>query len=650
MKSGDSKGSLSDPYSDFYTDLAEYSKFSDGLSIGKARVPGSWFVAMTDVVESTKAVEQGDYKKVNIAGALPIIGLARMYNTLQRPFVFGGDGMTFLIDPAHIDQAKTILSRIIRDIELFFGYQIRAAIVPVQKLLDRGAEIFVSRVRLSPEYAQAFFQGDGIPLAEDIMKHPGPEDGEYFLRKAQDDVEVNYEGFTCRWADVPSATGLTAALIVQPREGTDPGEIWDLIESVLGDSEEYHPLQVEQMRLGGKESTWRIPYLVKNRGRRGPTFVLQSFIGLVEIFVTKLCIRLRIPLRKDIYRVDEAREQNRANTDYRKYEGMLKMIFSARPEVADRLEEELSKLYRDGRVYYGIHRSNGAHMTCLATLEAGDDIHFVDATNGGYSFAAKAMKNQKKLVQSEIPPSRKTETTYGDFASAYEEIFPLGPKTKEFCLSELGLGGSVLDLGCATGELIRELASSTNRAIGIDQDEEFVQVAAKRAQDLKRDCEFRNDDIFREETYREFADSEFDLVTCLGNTLAHGLDTIGVGNLLHQSCRVLKPGGALAVSLLHYRAILADPAFSFPDIRTKSLVFRRAYEPHGTNLEFRFSLGASESDAWESRTLLRPWALAELNSIAIEAGFESFSWYADFDLNPIESDSMVAIGLFRRSK
>ena len=73
-----------------------------------------------------------------------------------------------------------------------------------------------------------------------------------------------------------------------------------------------------------------------------------------------------------------------AQTDYRKYDGMLRTVLDVSPQQADALEAWLEEAYRAGRLIYGLHRDRRALMTCLVfSLEASEHVHFIDAAGGG---------------------------------------------------------------------------------------------------------------------------------------------------------------------------------------------------------------------------------------------------------------------------
>jgi hypothetical protein len=380
---------------DFYDRLPAVDSFSAGLGGMSAPVPDDWYVVMTDVVSSMKAIESGKYKTVNIAGSLPIIAIARVIGTLRRPFVFGGDGMTFLVGPEHIAEVRRVLARVVRDIGNLYDLEVRAVSIPVKLLYRDGGAISVSKVKVSDQYYQAFLRGSGVKLAEDLMKSVSPEAASFRIPVAEDQESVNYEGFTCRWADVPSATGITAALIVEPRESGDPAAIMASIEEILGSDESYHPLRVESMRMGGGDSTWREPFRVNSGGRKNLRYRIGTFFESIMIFMIRLVYALKIPIRSGINEVWRVKEQNIENSDFRKYEEAIKMIISLERDQLTRLRDMLETARQAGSLYFGIHESDKAHLTCIATVETGDDVHFVDAADGGYALAAKELKAQK---------------------------------------------------------------------------------------------------------------------------------------------------------------------------------------------------------------------------------------------------------------
>jgi hypothetical protein len=51
-------------------------------------VPVDWYAVITDVVNSSEAIEAGRYKEVNTAGVLAAMGISNLRNDMDFPFLF----------------------------------------------------------------------------------------------------------------------------------------------------------------------------------------------------------------------------------------------------------------------------------------------------------------------------------------------------------------------------------------------------------------------------------------------------------------------------------------------------------------------------------------------------------------------------------
>jgi hypothetical protein len=80
------------------------------------------------------------------------------------------------------------------------------------------------------------------------------------------------------------------------------------------------------------------------------------------------------------------------NTDFRKFDGSLRLVLSGTSAQRAALERYLAELRDAGRVAYGLHVARSALMTCLIEERQGAHFHFVDASGGGYAVAALALK------------------------------------------------------------------------------------------------------------------------------------------------------------------------------------------------------------------------------------------------------------------
>jgi len=72
------------------------------------------------------------------------------------------------------------------------------------------------------------------------------------------------------------------------------------------------------------------------------------------------------------------------------------MVVSGSTDQRLALQQWLELQRQGGKLYYGIHYSDSALVTCLVNDYRHDHVHFLDAADGGYAMAAKQLKQQKQ--------------------------------------------------------------------------------------------------------------------------------------------------------------------------------------------------------------------------------------------------------------
>ena len=87
------------------------------------------------------------------------------------------------------------------------------------------------------------------------------------------------------------------------------------------------------------------------------------------------------------------------NADFRKFDGVLRMVMDGSDAQYQRLRAYLEGQHREGRLVYGMHRSREALLTCIVFSYNGNHVHFVDGSDGGYAMAARELKAQLKSLQ-----------------------------------------------------------------------------------------------------------------------------------------------------------------------------------------------------------------------------------------------------------
>lgn len=382
-----------------YEDLPSIGDFFDIFQNGNYyHAPRSWHVVMTDVINSTVAIEEGRYKEVNTAGCIAAMAISNLKKDMQFPFLFGGDGMTYLIPTELLEPVQNVLADTRALVQDVFSLDLRVGIVPVAELYRRGAKLTVAKVHVSDSYEQAIIAGDGCDLAEELLKDPSPGNPWIIPEDWPVSTKADYSGFTCRWNDIPSSQGETVSLIVKAR-GTSARQKQERlrdtlagIQAILGSQDNYHPLNRQGLQVSLNESYREQRVMTRTRGG-----IKHFFYGLmlrILIPMMRLIIKFKVPVKAQGMEVRNIKENFLVNADFQKFDGSLKMVLALTTDDCLRLQAFLEENRTHGTLYYGLHRSNRALMTCLMHMKSGNEVHFVDAADGGYALAAKAMKQQ----------------------------------------------------------------------------------------------------------------------------------------------------------------------------------------------------------------------------------------------------------------
>ena len=157
----------------FYLELPTLERFID---ITEPRYfksfPHDWYIIVTDIVGSTKAVEAGRYKEVNLIGACSIIAVLNVAGDLEIPFVFGGDGASLVIPPSLLFKTKQVLLATQRMAKKEFNLNLRIGAVPVADVIAAQYKVKIAKLRVSENYSQGIFIGGGLTYATELIKAP----------------------------------------------------------------------------------------------------------------------------------------------------------------------------------------------------------------------------------------------------------------------------------------------------------------------------------------------------------------------------------------------------------------------------------------------------------------------------------------------
>ena len=365
--------------------LPVLTRFSDVADPARyVPVPDDWVVFMSDVVDSSAAIDAGRYKAVNLAGAATISAASNALNGALSLFAFGGDGAGFVVAPEQVQTAQTALARVAawasRDLEL----ELRVGKVTVGQIREAGQDLRAAFWQASQDVRYAMFDGGGMAWTAVQLKSGA-------IRFAEDEsgIDPDLTGLSCQWDTVPARQGKIASLIVKRGEKATPEQFADLTAKVIdllesGRSFNPVPSQGPTARLDGKSLRMqlRVPAGKGNFWRAPAVFGMAVFAW--TLFRTGLRLGSFDPVRY--------RREITSNTDYRKFEDGLMITADCPLPTIERLRSELEAATQNGLARFGLHLQDEALMTCVApSVTASDHIHFVDGAGGGYTLAARQM-------------------------------------------------------------------------------------------------------------------------------------------------------------------------------------------------------------------------------------------------------------------
>jgi hypothetical protein len=387
------------PTNGFYDRLATVTDFTEVADPKHyVPVPDNWLVAVGDVRDSTGAIEEGQYKDVNVVGASLIAATLNAVGHRGLPYTFAGDGAALCVPP----ESETVVRRALAGTRAMardqFGLRLCVGLVPVSDLRDAGDAVQVARYRLSDSIEQSMFIGRGLYQAEEWVK-TNPE-GPFGIA-ASVPAEADFTGVQCRWRRVPSRKDEIVTLLVH---ATAPSlhetahvyeDIIDRLRAIYGD-DDGRPILHGQLRMGLSPQVLATEQRVQTHGagalqrvRHGLSLWLQTLLGRVLMWAGWETAEADWGR----YRKDLA-----AHTDDRKMDGTLRQVVAGTTAQRRELEAFLSEQYEAGRLVYGLDASDAAMVTCLVFRYDREHVHFVDGAEGGYAHAAQTLKSREAAL------------------------------------------------------------------------------------------------------------------------------------------------------------------------------------------------------------------------------------------------------------
>ncbi|MHA7774092.1 DUF3095 domain-containing protein [Roseibium sp. M-1] len=383
---------------DFYRELPSFSDFSAVTALEDYRpVPDDWYVLAADIVRSSDAIASGRYKEVNMVGAAVIAAVLNRIGRDRVPFVFGGDGAMLVVPEHDVDAARDALAGVVDLARQVMELELRAAAIPVRHLRDIGGDVRLRKYRLSPGNHLAMILGNGLALADRILKDP--EAVRSFAIVSERSALPPLDGLSCRWEPLPARNGHIVSLILKPTGQKPMQDLMRDMAAKLG----FNPLTDEAAtRLADKS---RLRFRFPPSGLRYEVdlgFAGKRLRGWLQSLAESVFFVISYYSGWRIGPFDPKKyfKELSLNTDHRKVGDSMQLVLDLTPQQLAAVEDYLVAAYEAGEVAYGVHVSASALMTCFVEDIANSrHIHFVDGADGGLSMAAAELKSREAVMR-----------------------------------------------------------------------------------------------------------------------------------------------------------------------------------------------------------------------------------------------------------
>ncbi len=385
----------------FYEQIEGFSDFSE-FSNAKwyHPLPEDWCVVITDVTDSTKAIEEGRYKQVNGVGVASIVALTNAVKPLTVPYVFGGDGATACFPSALLDKVRPALAATRKMAFEHFGLELRIGTLHMSQIRRKGFDVLVGKLKPHLYYQQAMFLGGGLGYAEKCIKDPDPDNPYLFKREETSPTNI-FDGFECRWDEIQSPCEENIALLVQALDSSDSRNdktyalVLDQINLIYGGVSQHHPLKEKNLTLAGSTRLLSVEAGVRTAFQ--PIWYRVKYLIRLHILRWIGLWFMKRGTQTDATNWGEYKKNLIVNTDFRKFDELLRMVISGSKKQRARLRSFLEKMQAKGKIAFGLHSAPSSLITCIVTNYDKDHVHFLDGANGGYAMAATELKHQLRL-------------------------------------------------------------------------------------------------------------------------------------------------------------------------------------------------------------------------------------------------------------
>lgn len=354
-------------------------------------VPGDWNILITDILNSSSAVANGDHQSVNLIATgsiVAVLNIAHSYD-LEVPFFFGGDGATFIIPSSMMDDTIAALQVYQANVKEEFNLFLRVGSIPVANVYKASIKLQIAKAKISSLHIIPVVIGEGLMYAEQIIK--SSENSE--IIEPTNPAILNMTGLQCKWDKIPppdnheEVVSLLALSSYEASQGIAYSKVMQLLDYVYGDIITRRSISIPKLKLVASLDRIR----KELQAKMDKNIFYSTIVNWVQAMAGKLFFKTwrgRSYLKKLVDLTDNIVLDGKINT-----------VISGTVAQRKELQEGLIKLEEGGEIIFGFYVSDSTIMSCYVQDMNDKHIHFVDGAGGGYTEASKFLKKKLKVIK-----------------------------------------------------------------------------------------------------------------------------------------------------------------------------------------------------------------------------------------------------------
>ena len=358
-----------------------------------SKVPNTWHVVGVDILNSTLAVDQGKHHQVNLTATGAIISVLNFIRkekqNIEIPYFFGGDGATFIIPTLFLHRIIKILDNYSLHIKKNTNLILRVGHISVAYLSTQKANLKIAKHQLTDQLSIPIVLGNGLKKAEEIIKINFEENEATNFEKAL----LNLEGMECRWKEInPIQTQKKVICLLLDAINEDDQRlvyrgVINKMDTFFGAFDNRQPIKPNNLKLNFSIlNIWEEMKISLTKQNFG--YLLKKWFSTV---VGKFYLNFSSDGKQYLKQIGQLSHTFMLD-------GMINTVFTAEQSKIDLFTDYLNQLEKDKKIIYGIHITHASVMSCYVLDRKTKHSHFVDGTEGGYTSAAKMLKQKLKNI------------------------------------------------------------------------------------------------------------------------------------------------------------------------------------------------------------------------------------------------------------